>query len=307
MRKTYNPFLIFCFLIPLILNAQLPQAFNYQAIARNASGNAVVNQFISVEISIRDGSPTAAIVYQEIDTTTTNQFGLFAIAVGLGQVQVGTSLSAINWTTGNKYMQVGFDQTGGNNFTDMGTTELLSVPYALYAASSGATDSAVFVHYIGQLYGGGIVVAVWKDSTVEHGLIASLNDISTSSIWSNVSATQIGASAKSQFDGAQNTTAILGQSGATSGAAFLCHNYASGGYTDWYLPAIWELQQCWNAFMIVDKVLGGTSGFQLAYYWSSTEADSQNAWYSLFNYGNTVNSSGKSGPSLYNVRAVRRY
>ena len=221
MGKTYTLLLLFDFLIPLLSNAQLPQVFNYQAVARNTSGNEVVNQFISVEISFRDGSPIAPIVYQEIDTTTTNQFGLFAIAIGLGQVQVGTSLRSINWATGNKYIQVGFDQTGGINFTNMGTTELLSVPYALYAASSGATDSAVFVHYVGQLYGGGIVVAVWKDSSVEHGLVASLNDIGTSSIWSNVSATQIGTSAESQFDGAQNTTAILGQSGATSGAVII--------------------------------------------------------------------------------------
>ena len=117
--------------------AQVPQSLNYQAIARNANGSVVPNQFISVEISIRDGSPTAPIVYQEIDTATTNQFGLFTVAIGAGQLQSG-NFKRINWATGNKYLQVGFDQTGGNSFIIMGTTELLSVPYALYAANSGA-------------------------------------------------------------------------------------------------------------------------------------------------------------------------
>jgi hypothetical protein len=68
------------------------------------------------------------------------------LAVGTGQVQVGTNLIAINWATGNKYQQVEFDSNGGNSFTNMGTTELLSVPYALYAAKSGnTTDFAVYL------------------------------------------------------------------------------------------------------------------------------------------------------------------
>jgi len=125
----------------LLVASQVPQSFNYQAVARNLTGSILANQFISVEISIRDGSPTSPIVYQEIDTATTNQFGLFTVAIGTGQLQSG-NFTTINWATGNKYLQVGFDQTGGNNFTNMGTTELLSVPYALYAANSGAVSNS---------------------------------------------------------------------------------------------------------------------------------------------------------------------
>src|SRR5271156_4948073 len=82
--------------------SQVPQSLNYQAIARNSNGTVIPNQFISVEISIRDGSPTATIVYQEIDTATTNQFGLFTVAIGTGQLQSG-NFTTINWGTGNKY------------------------------------------------------------------------------------------------------------------------------------------------------------------------------------------------------------
>ena len=131
----------------LCLYSQVPQAINYQAIARNVNGSVIPNQHISVELSVRDGSPTASIVYQEIDTATTNQFGLFTLAIGTGQVQVG-SFTSINWSTGNKYIQVGFDPAGGTSFTNMGATELLSVPYALYATSSSnagaVTDYAVY-------------------------------------------------------------------------------------------------------------------------------------------------------------------
>ena len=141
-----NILLAFLICSSFIAASQIQQSFNYKAVARNTSGNVLSNQFISVEISIRDGSPTATIVYQEIDTATTNQFGLFTLAVGTGQVQVGTNLIAINWATGNKYQQVEFDSNGGNSFTNMGTTELLSVPYALYAAKSGnTTDFAVYL------------------------------------------------------------------------------------------------------------------------------------------------------------------
>ncbi len=124
----------------LILNAQVPQSINYQAVARNVNGSEVANQFITIQITIREPSPTGNIVYQEIDTATTNQFGLFSIYIGTGQVTVG-SFSSIDWAIGNKYIQVGFDPNGGSSFTNMGTSKLLSVPYSLYAGNSAIADS----------------------------------------------------------------------------------------------------------------------------------------------------------------------
>ena len=127
-------------------NAQVPQQLNYQAVARMANGDVLPNQFINIELSILDGSQTGTIVYQETDTATTNQFGLFAVAIGTGQVLSGTNLGTVSWGTGNKYLHVRFDPAGGNNFADMGTTQLLSVPYALYAQTSG----------------GGVIPGVWN-------------------------------------------------------------------------------------------------------------------------------------------------
>jgi hypothetical protein len=119
----------------LNIQAQVPQSINYQAIARNTSGNALANQIVGLRFTIRDGSSGGAIVYREVSTDSTNQFGLFTSAIGTGTVVNGT-FSGINWGTGNKYLQVEIDVTGGTTYSDMGTAQLLSVPYALYAGNS---------------------------------------------------------------------------------------------------------------------------------------------------------------------------
>jgi hypothetical protein len=120
---------------PRAVFAQVPQLFNYQGIARDAGGNVLPNRVIGVELSVLDGGPAGTVVYQEASTDTTNAFGLFTMQVGGGVVVSGT-FSGINWATGNKYLQTAIDLTGGTNYTLSGTTQLLSVPYALYAQNA---------------------------------------------------------------------------------------------------------------------------------------------------------------------------
>lgn len=116
--------------------AQAPNKFNYQAIARNSQGRAVANAQIRVRINILDGSATAPSVYGETRTVTTNQLGLFTIAIGSsGAVSTTGSFAGINWAGGNKFIKVEADPLGGNNFLSLGNNELLSVPYALYAVN----------------------------------------------------------------------------------------------------------------------------------------------------------------------------
>ena len=188
--------------------------------------------------------------------------------------------------------------TAGTNVTVTGAGTTAS-PYIVNATVTGGG----FTHYIGELYGGGIVVAIWKESGVEKGLVASLVDVSTSAQWSSITSTSIGVTAQSPTDGQANTSAIVAQ-GDVSGAAYLCDNYSSGGFTDWYLPAAWELNQCYNAAFIVNTILGDTNGFQLAYYWSSTEYNGSSARYHYFSSGT---SSYSSKVTTYRVRAVRRF
>ena len=118
--------------------AQVPQGVNYQAIARDASGNPLQNRSVSVRVAVLDGVNPGVTVYQETHTALTNQFGLFTLKVGMGNPTIG-SFNTINWAGGNKYMLVELDVNGGSNYLNMGVTQLLSVPYALYAENSGGT------------------------------------------------------------------------------------------------------------------------------------------------------------------------
>jgi len=112
--------------------AQSPQQMNYQAVVRNSSGTPVANNTpVKLRFSIHDVSPTGTVVFNETQTTTANQFGLV-------NVQIGTlgNLAIVNWGVGAKYLQVETDINNSGTFIDMGTSQLLSVPYALYAANS---------------------------------------------------------------------------------------------------------------------------------------------------------------------------
>lgn len=119
--------------------AQVPQGFKYQGIARDNSGAILASTAISIRPSIHDGSAAGLIIYQETHSVTTNSLGLFSLNIGMGMPSVG-SFSAIDWSAGNKYMEI--EVNFGSGYVSMGTAELLSVPYALYAASSGSSGSA---------------------------------------------------------------------------------------------------------------------------------------------------------------------
>lgn len=175
---------------------------------------------------------------------------------------------------------------------------------------TGGGSGSAFTHYIGELYGGGIVVAVWKESGVEKGLIASLMDMATSInnnliAWSgtvNVAVPSSGAT--NLVDGNSNTNAIVSQNSSADKASTICKVYNGGGFNDWYLPSIWELDECYKAAFIVNTILGSLNGFKYGIYWSSTERDANYAYYKYFDAGyNYYSTKGNT----YYVRAVRRF
>ena len=127
--------IIFVSLISTISFGQAPQALNYQAVARTAQGQIIPAQNVNVRFSILDGSITGTSIYQETQSATTNNFGLFTLAIGKGTVVSGT-FSTINWGTGNKFLKVEIAADGSGNFQLQGTTQLLSVPYSLYSEST---------------------------------------------------------------------------------------------------------------------------------------------------------------------------
>ncbi|TQD40278.1 tail fiber domain-containing protein [Haloflavibacter putidus] len=120
--------------ISLNLHAQMPEKFNYQGIARSTNGDAMANQNLGLKISIMNGGTA---VYVETHTVTTNNFGLYNLAIG-GGTTVSGAMNSVDWSTGNKFIKVQIDPNGGSSYATLGITELLSVPYAMYSASSGS-------------------------------------------------------------------------------------------------------------------------------------------------------------------------
>lgn len=116
--------------------AQAPQKMSYQAVIRNSSNNLVESSPIGMRISILQGSATGTPVYVETQSTSTNANGLVSLKIGTGAVVSG-ALSTIDWSLGTYFIKTESDITGGTNYTITGSTELLSVPYAMYAENSG--------------------------------------------------------------------------------------------------------------------------------------------------------------------------
>ncbi len=116
----------------MTLFCQAPEGFSYHAIVRDNIGNALVNQSVSFRFSIIQGSPTGGSVFQETHDVTTDGFGFVALVINTGTSKVG-SFENIEWGTDSYFLKIEMDKTGGSFYTVMGTTQLLSVPYALYS------------------------------------------------------------------------------------------------------------------------------------------------------------------------------
>ena len=135
--KTFFNSLVFIFLVGYI-QGQTPQKFSYQTVIRNSSNQLLTNQQVGIKISVLQGSETGIVVYSERHTPSTNANGLATLSIGTGSVLSGNFLN-INWSSGSYYIQTETDPNGGNSYTIISTQQLLSVPYALYAETSGSS------------------------------------------------------------------------------------------------------------------------------------------------------------------------
>ena len=123
-------------LLTAILFAQAPALIPYQAIARNAAGEPLASSTLNARFTIHDGTATGTSVWQELQTVSTSTLGLFTVQLGSS-----VALTNVNWATGAKFMQVEIDL--GSGFVDMGTQQLLSVPYALHSVSATTATSSL--------------------------------------------------------------------------------------------------------------------------------------------------------------------
>ena len=124
--------LVLLIITGVVVYGQTPEKINYQAVARSSGGAILNNQNVSLQISILETSSSGNIVYSEIHTLITNQYGLINFEIGSG-TPVSGSFSGINWGADDHFLQVELDETGGSNYQLMGTSQLISVPYALHA------------------------------------------------------------------------------------------------------------------------------------------------------------------------------
>ncbi len=122
----------------VVLKAQSPQKINFQSIVRNTSGVIVSNKSVKFKITILSDSITGTPVYSETHLKTTDAIGLVSLQIGTGTVSSGV-FSSLNWGNASHFIKLEADFTGGNTYVTLGTQELMSVPYAMYAAK---TDTA---------------------------------------------------------------------------------------------------------------------------------------------------------------------
>ena len=130
MKKLYT--LLTAVLLTASAFSQAPDKMSYQAVVRDAGNALVTSQGVGMQLSILQGSVTGTAVYVETQTPTTNINGLVSIEIGSGTVVSGT-FNAIDWSNGPYFIKTETDPTGGTTYSITGTSELMSVPYALHA------------------------------------------------------------------------------------------------------------------------------------------------------------------------------
>ena len=144
--------LLILFCLPLLIMAQAPQGFTYQGVATDNNGFELQNQTISIQASILSSSATGTTVWQETHTTSTDTFGLFNVTIGEG-ISTNNGSSAtfqeIDWGAASHFMKVEIDVNGGSNYVHVGTSQMMSVPYALYAENANNVTDTVKVSTFG--------------------------------------------------------------------------------------------------------------------------------------------------------------
>ena len=164
---------LFCLAFISCLVGQSPDAINYQGVLRNTNGSPIINQDVSIQIAILKGSASGDQVYSEIFTLQTTNLGLFQLEIGRGTPESG-EFSDIDWADGSYFIQTAVDQSGGTNYEIFGVSELLSVPYAIYAQNSGQwknTDTGI-------MYDKGGVLVINEDANISRRTIKAQTSLS---------------------------------------------------------------------------------------------------------------------------------
>ena len=205
MKKIYT---LLVFLITLIISAQAPQGFNYQATVRNNAGALMINQNVTFKFNVIKDTPTSVPVFSETHYVPTDDLGAVNLVIGKGTATTGT-FNTIDWATGTYYL--GIELNTGNGFKAMGTSQLLSVPYALYAENSGTNT----IHNLQDILTNGSVANLTVDATKTNAI-----EITTTG----------GNTNNSEFSGILSTiTGTNGRNNAITGTSTGINDYRNYG------------------------------------------------------------------------------
>ena len=311
---------------------QAPEGFKYQAVVRDAGNTILNNQSVGMRMTIQQGSIGGTAVYQETFSTTTNAYGLVNLEIGNGTVVTGT-FATIDWANGPYFIETAVDVTGGTSYTVMGTSQLMSVPYALYAKTSGNGQGPVGpqgpqgpagadgidgvtgpqgpagADGQGGVTTAGTNVTITGSGTVSDPYVVNANGGTptyTIGLWPELGGYVFWVSA----DGKHGLVAETQDQGYTTqnqGYASWYEaqnliskpsNHSVNGqkFRDWRMPTRFELNE-----MYVKRVSIGS--FALNFYWSSTEGNYLDAWVQDFFSGYPFNTTKDNDGYVRSVRA----
>ena len=303
--KKLTPTLFLLFL-SLCIYGQSPEKMSYQAVIRDASNTLVTNQSIGMQISILQTTITGTTVYAETHTVTTNLNGLVSLEIGTGSTS--DTFSTIDWSAGPYFIKTETDPTGGSSYTITGTSQLMSVPFAMYAKSSGngiTTDQSdaivantAKVGYTEALVSANTDVAAntakvgYTEAAVSANTDVAANTLKvsyTQPIYSvNTFYAELGGYViQISPNGKHGLVVAMQDQGSSTwyqANDLLSNpsNHDADGkeFSDWRLPTKRELN-----LMYVVYNSGNGASLNANYYWSSTEYDYYNAWEQYFGDG----------------------
>lgn len=181
MKKRVLTLILFTAGFIRFIHAQAPELISYQAVIRDGAGALVSNSPIGIELKIRQGSSTGSVVYHETQTASSNANGLITAQIGAGIVLSG-KISTIDWSKGPYFLESNTDPNGGSNYTIKGTTQLLSVPFALYASKSGNVSTSPTLAGKGMRKSGDTLHAqtetdVWNAGRIKGNIVSGIKPL----------------------------------------------------------------------------------------------------------------------------------
>ena len=277
MKRLYT--IIVAILLSATSFAQVPEKMSYQAVVRDAAGELVSDQSVGMRISILQTTTTGTAVYVETHTPSSNINGLVSIEIGTGSTS--DDFSTIDWSADLYFIKSEIDLTGSDSYSITGTSQLMSVPYALHAKVAESVSSPVYsIGHSPEL--GGYVFIVSADG--KHGLVCETIDQGVST-WYN----------------AQNVISNP-----------INHSENGQNFTDWRVPTRYELAQMYSLKKDI-QAIGDSFGTRT--YWTSNQSvysvndlSEETAWRQNFVTGfqyNNNNNISLDGELF--VRSVREF